>query len=174
MGVEGFNRWSFINRGDLDGHWQMIDTWDPATKTLLKSFPPKPNAYFVYGLISRLTAKHSTLVATEVGGRPDRRDKPRVCRGAPQPESPMYWIIVNDAPRAWPARLRVSGANRSRLHQYQVTFQQKDNLSLKIAPAFKARLKAGEAVFSDELPAMSLTIYSTYDLGARDKGIIAE
>jgi len=23
-GIDGMNRWSFINRGDLDGHWQMI------------------------------------------------------------------------------------------------------------------------------------------------------
>jgi hypothetical protein len=43
-GADGFNRWSFINRGDLDGQWQMIDTWDPVKKTLLKSFSPKPNA----------------------------------------------------------------------------------------------------------------------------------
>jgi hypothetical protein len=60
-----------------------------------------------------------------------------------------------------------------RIH-YQVTSQQKDNPNLKIAPVSKVPLKAGEAVFSDELPAMSLTIYSTYNLGATDKGIIAE
>ena len=27
LGVDGFNRWSFVNRGDLDGVWQMIQTW---------------------------------------------------------------------------------------------------------------------------------------------------
>ena len=35
-------------------------------------------------------------------------------------------------------------------------------------------MKAGAATFSDELPPMSLTIYSTYNLGPTDKGIIAE
>lgn len=38
----------------------------------------------------------------------------------------------------------------------------------------KAQLKEGAAVFSDDLPPMSLTIYSTYNLGPTDKGIIAE
>ena len=27
-GVGAFNRWSFTNRGDLDGQWQLIRTWD--------------------------------------------------------------------------------------------------------------------------------------------------
>ena len=24
-GVAGFNKWSFLNRGDLDGQWQLLD-----------------------------------------------------------------------------------------------------------------------------------------------------
>ena len=174
VGVDGFNRWSFINRGDLDGHWQMIDTWDPSAKTLLKEFPPKPNAYFVYGLISRLTAKHSTLVATAVAGGQINGTNRVFAAALRSPKGQCTWIIVNDAPQAWPARLRLSGGAGSRLHQYRVTSQQKDNPSLKIAPVSQVRLKAGEAVFRDELPAMSLTIYSTYHLGATDMGIISE
>jgi hypothetical protein len=38
----------------------------------------------------------------------------------------------------------------------------------------KVRLKTAEAAFFDEVPASSLTIYSTYDLGIADRGIIAE
>jgi len=30
-GVDGFNRWSFINRGDLDGQWQLLRTWQSET-----------------------------------------------------------------------------------------------------------------------------------------------
>ena len=173
-GVDGFNRWSFINRGDLDGQWQMIDTWDPATKTLLKSFPPKPNAYFVYGLISRLTAKHSALVPTQVeGGRIDGAS--RVFAAALRsPKGGATWMIVNDAPRAWAAGLRVSTGNPLRLYRYQVTPQQKDRPGLKLAPTRNVRLKAGEATFDDELPAMSLSIYSSYNLGPTDKGIVVE
>ena len=49
-GVDGFNRWSFLNRGDLDGQWQFVDTWDPRQKKLLHDFPPHPNSYFCLGL----------------------------------------------------------------------------------------------------------------------------
>jgi len=38
----------------------------------------------------------------------------------------------------------------------------------------KVRLKKGEAAIVDDVPPSSLTIFSTYDLGIRDKGIIAE
>ena len=55
-----------------------------------------------------------------------------------------------------------------------MTSRQKDNPSLKILPMPKARLKAGAAIFSDDLPPMSLTIYSTYNLGPTEKGIITE
>jgi hypothetical protein len=72
LGVDGFNRWSFINRGDLDGHWEMITTWDQPKHTLVKEFTPKPNSYFVCGLISRLTAKHSAVLTCErTGGQVD-------------------------------------------------------------------------------------------------------
>ena len=27
-GADGASRWSFINRGDVDGQWQMVETWD--------------------------------------------------------------------------------------------------------------------------------------------------
>jgi hypothetical protein len=35
-GVSAFNRWSFTNRGDLDGQWQLIRTWDMENKKYLK------------------------------------------------------------------------------------------------------------------------------------------
>jgi hypothetical protein len=173
-GVEGFNRWSFINRGDLDGQWQMIETWDPLTQTMLKRFSPKPNAYFVYGLISRLTAKHSTLVATEVAGGKLNGTNRVFSAALRSPKGQSTWIVVNDAPHSWRACLRISGGTRSHLYQYQVTSRQKDNPSLKILPISKARLKAGAAVFSDDLPPMSLTIYSTYNLVPTEKGIMTE
>jgi hypothetical protein len=44
VGAEGFNRWSFVNRGDLDGQWQLVDTWDPATQNLLRTQPSPPGS----------------------------------------------------------------------------------------------------------------------------------
>jgi hypothetical protein len=174
LGVDGFNRWSFVNRGDLDGVWQMIDTWDQKQKTLRKRITPCPNAYFVYGLISRLTAKYSSVVACErSGGQVDGTD--RVFDAALRsPKGSLTWIVVNDAPRQWTAAFSLKGCRRLRLYKYQVTGQRRDQPGLMINPTHTIPITAGNAVFSDELPPMSLTIYSTWKLKHSDAGIVEE
>ena len=67
-GVDGFNRWSFLNRGDLDGQWQFVETWDRKQKRLLGQFTPHPNTYFLLGLLTRFTAKHSDVLMSELDG----------------------------------------------------------------------------------------------------------
>lgn len=173
-GVEGFNRWSFINRGDLDGQWQMISTWDATNKALLKTIMPFPNSYFVYGLISRLTAKHSTLVTTERTGG-DLDGSPRVFSAALRsPRGQVTWIVVNDAPRTWPATLEVRGATAQPWYKYQVTSEQRDQPGLRVRPLRRVKFLKGSASFTETLPAMSLTVFSTFKLKADDRGIIAE
>jgi hypothetical protein len=174
LGVDGFNRWSFVNRGDLDGVWQMIDTWDPQRKILRKTITPRPNAYFVYGLISRLTAKHSSILRCErTGGQLEGAN--RVFASAlKSPTGQLTWIIVNDAPRAWVAEFSLEGCQHSALHKYQVTGEQKDRPELKINPLRTATITAGKAAFSDRLPPMSVTLFSTWNLKHTAPGIIAD
>ncbi len=174
LGVDGFNRWSFVNRGDLDGQWQMISTWDEANKTLRESIRPFANSYFVYGLISRFTAKHSSVVACETrGGRVDGTNRV-FATALRSPKGHLTWVIVNDAPQAWPARLEVSGALGKVFQKYQVTAEQRDQSSLRIEPLSRVKLAEGTTSFSDSLPPMSLTIYSTYDLSHAQRGVVAE
>jgi hypothetical protein len=173
-GLDGFNRWSFVNRGDLDGQWQMISTWDQTNKTMLQTIRPFPNSYFVYGLISRLTAKHSSVLACDTrGGQVDGTQ--RVFAAALRsPKRHLTWLILNDAPQAWPARLEVSGASGKALQKYQVTAEQRDQSNLQIKPLNQVRLTQGAANVADVLPPMSLTVYSTYDRSHADRGVIAE
>jgi hypothetical protein len=173
-GVEGFNRWSFVNRGDLDGQWQMISTWDPTNKALLKTITPFPNSYFVYGLISRLTAKHSTLVATERTGG-ELEGLPRVFTAALlSPKGHSTWMVINDAPCAWNAEFHLSGLRGVRLYKYQVSSAVRDEATLKIQPLRFPRLPSEPGSFRDSLPAMSLTVLSTYKLSPNERGVIAE
>jgi hypothetical protein len=174
LGVDGFNRWSFVNRGDLDGVWQMIDTWDPQRKTLRKTITLRPNAYFVYGLISRLTAKHSSLLRCErTGGQLEGTN--RVFASAlKSPTGQLTWIIVNDAPREWVAGFSLEGCQRSALYKYQVTGEQKDRPELRINPRRTATITGGKAAFSDRLPPMSVTLFSTWNLKHTAPGIIAD
>jgi alpha-galactosidase len=174
LGVDGFNRWSFVNRGDLDGHWQMISTWDENKQTLLQTIMPHPNSYFVYGLVSRLTAKHSSVLACEArGGRVDGTN--RVFTTALRsPKGNLTWMVVNDASRAWAAQLEISGVSGQMLHKYQVTSEQRDQPTLRIQPLNRIELTKGAATFSETLPAMSLTVYSTFDLGHSARGVVVE
>jgi hypothetical protein len=174
LGVEGFNRWSFVNRGDLDGVWQMIDTWDPQTQQLLQSVTPRPNAYFVYGLISRLTAKHSSVLACGTrGGQIDGMNRV-FATALKSPKGNLTWMLVNDAPRAWSAELKLAGAAAGKLHKYQVTPAQRDQPGLEINPVSQLKLTAGAGTFTETLPPSSLTIYSSYRLKHSDRGVTAE
>jgi hypothetical protein len=173
-GVEGFNRWSFVNRGDLDGEWQMISTWDSTNKALRKTITPFPNSYFVYGLISRLTAKHSTLVATERSGG-ELEGLPRVFAAAlVSPKGHATWIVVNDAPRAWNAEFHLAGLRGVPLYKYQVSSADRDQPGLKIQPGRVPRLTSEPGSLHDPLPAKSLTVLSTYKLSANAPGVISE
>jgi len=152
----------------------MVDTWDPSQKAMRKRITPCPNAYFVYGLISRFTAKYSSVIACErTGGQVDGTN--RVFAAAlKSPRGNLTWIVVNDAPREWATEFSLKGCRRPALHKYQVTGDQRNQPGLKVNPIRTAAITAGNAHFSDELPPMSVTIYSTWKLKHSDPGIVED
>jgi hypothetical protein len=172
VGVDGFNRWSFINRGDLDGHWEMIQTWDEAKQGLRQEYTPKPNSYFVYGLMSRLTAKHSALLGCELtGGQIDGTN--RVFAAALRsPRGELTFMILNDAPRLWRTHCAISGTPIGRLYEYRVTAAERDQPDLRIDPVGKVPLHQG--AFEAILPPMSLAIFSTFKRTHLEPGIIEQ
>jgi len=62
MGADAFNRWSFVNRGDLDGQWQLIHTWDRDSKEHLKKIDPEPMAFYGYAMLSRFIGKYPEIL----------------------------------------------------------------------------------------------------------------
>jgi hypothetical protein len=174
LGVDGFNRWSFINRGDLDGQWQMIETWNRETKSMRQQMTPAPNSYFVYGLLSRFTAKHSQILISEVaGGQID--GLPRVFAAALlSPEGKLTLAIINDAPQSWEANLEGKNLEGSKLFHYQVTSEDRDNPGLAIHPLGAFRIANGGVALFQKLPPTSLTLFSSYRLGPESHGIIHE
>ena len=174
-GVDGFNRWSFLNRGDLDGQWQFVDTWDRQEKKLLADFPPHPNSYFCLGLLSRFTAKHSAVLASRVeGGKLDQCQRV-FCAAFRSPRGNLTLALVNDAPAEFHLKLACP-----RLVQADPALP----LPLRRSPAGPGgregqsaeRVLAGPAAdeLHDTLPPNSLTIYSTYKLEHDAPGVIAE
>lgn len=174
-GADGFNRWSFINRGDLDGQWQLLQTWDTAHKKLLDVYTPYPNAYYVLGLLSRFTAKHSTVLGCRVTGGTVGPHERVFAASLRSPKGNLTLAVLNDAERGWDATIdfRTLPAT-SRLYRYDVSQADKDRTDLTIRPQAEFGVTGAASSFHDKLAPQSLTIYTTYRLEHADAGITAE
>lgn len=63
--ADGFNRWSFVNRGNIDGQWQMVNTYDNEKKTYNTAITPVDNSYYGYGILTRFLGKHASTLALQ-------------------------------------------------------------------------------------------------------------
>jgi hypothetical protein len=164
-GVDGFNRWSFLNRGDLDGQWQFVDTWDRKAKKLLKDFPPHPNSYFCLGLLSRFTAKHSAVLASRVEGGRTEGGQRVFAAALRSPSGNLTLAVVNDAPAEFNLKLAFQGLpGAARFYRYRYGPAQRDRADVKVDPQKEFSLLPADHPIQDLLPPGSLTIYSTYKL----------
>jgi len=174
-GADGFNRWSFINRGDLDGQWQFIETWDRKAGKLLQNYTPHPNTYFGVGLLSRFAAKHSAVLACQVEGGSLQKWQRVFATALRSPKGNLTLMVINDAPAEFDLALELGGLARAgTFYRYGITAQDRDRDDLKIAPQTEFPLSASKATLRDQLAPGSITIYSTYKLAHSDPGIVAE
>ena len=174
-GVDGFNRWSFLNRGDLDGQWQFIDTWDPREKKLLRDFPPHPNSYFCFGLLSRFTAKRSAVLGSRVEGGRLAGWQRVFCAALRSPRGNLTVAVVNDAPAEFAFKLAMQGLPQAvRLCRYRYGEAQRDRTDVRVSPQKEFSLGPAAGELRDELPPNSLTIYTTYKLEHDAPGAIEE
>ena len=174
-GVDGFNRWSFLNRGDLDGQWQLVDTWDRREKKLLREFPPHENSYFCLGLLSRFTAKHSAILGSRVEGGKVADWQRVFCAALRSPRGNLTLAIVNDAPLEFDLKLAMQGLPQpARFCRYCYSEAERDRADVKVDPQREVSVGLASPTFADKLPPNSLTIYSTYKLRHDEPGVITE
>lgn len=175
VGVDAFNRPSFINRGDLDGQWQFIDTWDREKKELLEDFQPHPNSYFGIGLMTRFIAKNSSVLKSEViGGRiaPWQRV---FCAAYRSPKGQYTIAVVNDSQKDYPMNMTLSGlVAQKQFYRYRYGNPQRDRIDIRVNPENEYLLGPINSAIKERLPAQSLTLYSTFMLKHGDPGIIVE
>jgi hypothetical protein len=175
IGVDAFNSQSFINRSDLDGQWRFIDTWDAEKKELLEDFPPHPNSYFGLGLMTRFTAKNSSVLKSEVmGGRiaPWQRV---FCAAYRSPKGGYTIAVVNDSEKDYPMNMTLSGlVAEKHFYRYRYGNPQRDRTDIRVKPENEYLLSPANSVIKETLPAQSLTLYSTFELKHDDPGIIVE
>jgi len=173
-GVDGFNRWSFLNRGNLDGKWQYVDTWDTGHDKLLPEFTPHMNSYFGLGLMSRFIAKHSQVLSVTVSDARVDKWQRVFCAAFRSGAGNVTIAVVNDAADPFAMRFAWAGmAPGGRFHRYQFGKAQFGRTDVTVKPD-RDFAPAPGAGWTDTLPGNSLTIYSTYELKMGDAGMIVD
>jgi hypothetical protein len=164
-GVDAFNRWSFVNRGDLDGQWQLVDTWDPDANRLLDHVVPHRNSYAMFALLSRYTGLGSSVLETKLTGELDPHGRQVVAAALRSASGETTVLVVNESYRAASAQVEVGPLSKP-LRRYQVTTADRDRDFVPIGSTVRP------ASFEDLLPALSITVYTTYDLRDDQPGVV--
>ncbi len=171
IGVDAFNRWSFTNRGDLDGQFQLIRTWDIKGKRYVDcdQIVPDPVPYYSYAMLTRFQAKHSAILKTTVTGRGV------VATALRSPKGHLTFLVLNKDNAEQKLTMRINGIDTAAtLHGYQVTEADITQPDFKLEAKRVFKVSAGDPVFTDALSASSITVYSTYCLRPSDAGIVTD
>ncbi|MGB7760199.1 MAG: cellulase family glycosylhydrolase [Bryobacteraceae bacterium] len=168
-GVDGFNRWSFTNRGDLDGAWQLVRTFDPQKWDYLKRVAPEPVPYYCYGILTRFMASHSAVLETKT-------QAPLIAAVALRsPRGNLTVYVLNRGGAAKQLRVAVAGIEGARvLYKYQVMEWTVGVPGYQMNPMRSFAVSPEKPEFSDQAPGESITVYSTYKLTDADPGIAGE
>jgi hypothetical protein len=163
-GVDALNRWSFTNRGDLDGQWQLVRTWDPKARAYLDRVTAEPVPYFGFGLLTRFFARHSAVVDARLEVDP-RRANDVLAAAVKSPRGRLTAFVLNQGSEPVDASTTFAGM-RDRLFLYQV--EEKDLVDgLALVPRERFAPSARPRVLT--LPPRSLTVLTAFDLGPRTR-----
>jgi len=181
VSVDGFNRWSFANRGDIDGQWQLVRTWDREKKKYLEKdgIVPEPVPYYAHAMLTRFSAKYSAVLASTVSG--DKwPESEATFRGVNfvalrSPKGNLTFIVLNKDAAGQGLVLRLKGMGEAAtLHCYQVTEPEITQPNFKLDAKRSFQVSAATPVLKDNLPPSSVTAYSTYRLKHPDAGITTD
>jgi len=172
LGVDGFSRWSYTNRGDLDGQWQLVRTWDPEARRYLRRVAPEPVPYFAFAVLARYWANRSTALATL------RHGAEEVSAAALEsPRGELTLLVANPLESEVGVELVLESVERAtRLQRYQVTEQglEAAGAAQRLDPEPWCPLVPGRNDATDRLPPRSLTAYSTYSVLHEAAGVASE
>jgi hypothetical protein len=164
-GVSAFNRWSFTNRGDLDGQWQLICTWDIKNKKYYDKIEIEPSAFYGYGIITRFSSKHSSVVSTE-----SLNNSEILSQTLKSKDGKLTTYLLNKSDKQQTVRLKITGIKQQKFYIYRVTEEEVSKPGFRMDPLREIDIKEGEAVIL-ELPGKSIntltSFRSTHDDQAR-------
>lgn len=163
--VDGFNRWSFTNRGDLDGQWQLLQTWDRDRKEYFKQVEPEHVAYHGFAILSRFFSKYATTVHCQT----DQPESVLMSAALLSPEGELSVFLLNGSPQDVRVEISVKAPTVRTMHVYQVSEHLLRDSSFVLNPGSEFSSAEGTEL---TLPARSITTVSSYFLKAEDEGII--
>jgi hypothetical protein len=167
-GVDGFNRWSFLNRGDLDGQWQLVRTWDIEHRRYLDQVEPEPVPFMGYAMLTRFTSKHSDILETKVTGSPGRRQLAATLR-SPAGNTTIFLLNLDNA--ECETTLALDGLTTPlALHPYAVSEPTLSSPGSTLTPGTPLTLLP-QSYVALKLPPLSLTTLTTFRLLPDDPGI---
>jgi hypothetical protein len=140
-GVSAFNRWSFTNRGDLDGQWQLIRTWDIEKKCYTGKAEIEPAAFYGYGIITRFCHKYSSVVIT------DRFDNTEILsQTLKSPEGKLTTYILNKSNKEQMIRLSITGKYTSRFFLYKAIEEEIIKPGFRMDPSKEILIRDGDEI----------------------------
>ena len=168
-GVDGFNRWSFVNRGDLDGAWQLVRTFDPQKWDYFKRVTPELVPYYSYGILTRFLAGHSAVLETQT------QTEGIAATAVRSPKGNLTIYVLNHSEVAGPLTVALAGLREPRvLYKYQVGEWTVGTPTYHLNPLRAFHISPDQPELSDQLLGQSITVYSTYMLNEADPGISGE
>jgi hypothetical protein len=129
----------------------------------------------VLGLLSRFTAKHSTVFSCQVTGGTIEPHQRVFAVPLRSPKGNVTLAVINDANQGWDATVDIRAvAANTRLYRYDVSRADQDRTDVTISPKNEFVVGGASSSFRDKLAPESLTIYTTYRLEHSAPGIITE
>jgi hypothetical protein len=165
-GVDAFNRWSFTNRGDLDGQWQLIRTWDIKKQQYLKQVEIEPVAFYGYGIITRFYVKHSEIVSSVIKGKSEI-----LSQTVKSPTGQLTTYILNKGDNTIDIDLKIIGRTGKDFYVYRITEKDISNPQYKMEPVQHFTLSGSQMININVLPQSIYTI-TQYSLLQNDPGKI--
>lgn len=175
LGVDGFSRWSLLNRNNLDGQWGFIETFDRKTMKLLdpEKYLPKENTFYGYGMLTRFIYRKSSVVKSEISNYypEDSISALHVAAYVSPEKTHTTIVVVNDKHETFHSTISIQGKrNYETWYKYRFSYDQRNRNDVQINPLQEIKGKKIE----DKIPGLSITVYSTKKLIHSDKGLVNE
>ncbi len=166
LGVDGFNRWSFTNRGDLDGQWQLVYTFDRENKQYVKEITPEPEAYYGFAFLTRFMGKYANVLALNFEDTPQGL----IASAFQNQDNSLGILIVNNNEENVLINVNLANFPKTPFYHYQADEAQVKQEGFRLSA--KTDFKNQQKLTNLELQPKSIHMITTLKLIHNEAGLI--